>query len=352
MKKKILVLFLALALLGCMFPTALADGDIFTDVPAGEWFEQGVITCAQKGVMIGVGDGLFVPDKELTNAECLTLAFRLFDLVRGTEHTVEQASEDWGKLTLTLADGTVFEGYGYLGGSDGIFSWWSGRNGYEGVCVQVPGEYNPGASGSVPADQTQRAWMDAHPDVCGSGCPAALTLNGVTYEGTTDCWIPVGPYVFMFQPEVGKRDEVNAILHHAVYREMGPEYWWRDICYTIAQRDLEDIFDPLQFTNDPANRGFFAKLLAAGSSGSLEKRFTVEAIPDLPREENGTQADDYRAAVYTLYEAGVLTGTDENGTFDAEGSLTRAQSAVMAARVLDESQRLTTPPKGNAAQGA
>lgn len=339
MRKKILTLLLSLALCVFLFPPALADGGTFSDVPAGSWYEQGVTTCVENGVMIGVGDGLFAPDRTLTQAECLTLAFRLYDLVQGNEHTVETAPEDWGKMTLTLADGTVFEGYGYRsGGEDQVFSWWSWRNGVEGVYVEVPGwSYeDPGA---------QRAWMDAHPDVCDVNVPATLTLNGVTYQGATDCWIPLGSYVFMFLPERDSRDEVNAILHHAVSWEAGPGCWWRDIAYTVARRELEDIFDLLDFADADASRSFFTRTLAAACGDSLEKRFTVDAIPDLPREEDGTRTDNYRAAAYALYEAGILTGTDEYGTFDAEGTLTRSQAAVMAARVLDEGQRLTAPPK-------
>jgi len=68
--------------------------------------------------------------------------------------------------------------------------------------------------------------------------------------------------------------------------------------------------------------------------GSLPAVRTVD-IPDMHRESN--------LPVYNLYQAGILTGVDEYGTFDAEGTLTRAQAAVMVARVLDQSQRVATP---------
>ena len=316
--------------------------NVFTDVPAGNWFEKGVATCAGKGVMVGTGGDSFSPERELSQAECLTLAFRLYDLMQGNEHAVEKAPEDWGKLTLTLSDGTVFEGYGYQSEANHIFSWWSGRNGYEGACAQVPGwTYGDLEAGA----KAQREWMDAHKDICGADAPATLTLNGVTYQGTANCWMPVGSYVFQFEPEYEKTAEVNAILHHAVFREVGPDRWWRDTAYTITQRELEDIFDPVEFSSLPASRSFFAQLIADACEGHLEKINTIGDIPDLPREFPGPvtypKAELYRDAVYALYEAGILTGVDEAGTFAADNTLTRAEAAVMVARALDETQQIS-----------
>lgn len=325
-------------------PPAEPGAGGFTDVDAADWFAPYVELVAEKGVMIGTGDTSFSPQTELTQAECMTLAFRLYDLLRGQEHTVEKAPEDWGKMTLTLAGGTVFEGYGYQGqGKKQIFSWWSGRNGYEGVCAQVPGwSYEDLEAGA----KAQQAWMDAHPEICGTNAPATLTLNGVTYQGTANCWMPVGPYVFQFEPEYEKTAEVNAVLHHAVFREVGPDRWWRDTAYTIAQRDLENIFDLTEFSDYSASRSFFAKLMAASCEGYLDKLNTVEAIPDLPRESDGTRPkeDEYREAVYRLYEAGILTGVDGEGTFAADGTLTRAECATMVARAMDKSLRVTAEP--------
>lgn len=327
-------------------PTPPAESGVggFADVARTDWFAGAVELVRDKGVMIGTSETAFSPQAELTQAECLTLAFRLYDLLRGQEHIIEKAPEDWGKMILTLADGTVFEGYGYQGkGEEQVFSWWRGRNGYEGVCIQVPGwSYEDLEAGA----KAQQAWMDAHPEICRTNAPATLTLNGVTYEGTANCWMPVGPYVFQFEPEYEKTTKVNAILHHAVFREAGPDRWWRDTIYTITRRELEDVFDPVAFTDIPASRSFFARLIAAACEGNLEQINLVEAIPDLPRESDGTRPmeDEYRGAVYQLYEAGILTGVDEKGTFSPDATLTRAECATMVARAMDKSQRVHAEP--------
>lgn len=318
----------------------------FSDVSAGSWFETGVVTCAEKGVMVGTGGSAFSPERTLSQAECLTLAFRLYDLMRGQEHVIEKDPKVEGRMTLSLADGTVFEGYGQGRGEENcVFRWWFSPMGTrEGLYAMVPGWQENQDKEIGDRMKAQQVWMDAHPEVCRHDVPATLTLNGVSYQGTADCFMPVGPFVFLFNPEEKTAEEVNAILYDAVCQKAAPAPWWQDTAYTIAQRGLEDIFDPADFSSTPASRGFFAKLIAAACKGHLEQINIVTDIPDLPWENDGTTADSYREAAYALYEAGILTGVDSVGTFAADNTLTRAEAAVMAARVLDKDQRVTLPP--------
>ena len=78
--RRILIFLLLLSLtLPSAYAAPITEAS-FSDVPAGSWYEPGVQVCAEKGVMVGTGEGLFSAEKELTNAECLTLALRLYDL--------------------------------------------------------------------------------------------------------------------------------------------------------------------------------------------------------------------------------------------------------------------------------
>ena len=58
----------------------------------------------------------------------------------------------------------------------------------------------------------------------------------------------------------------------------------------------------------------------------------VTSLPDVP---NTTQ----NAGVFFLYQQGVLTGNDDIGTFEPYASITRAQTAAILNRVLDETKR-------------
>lgn len=329
MNKKLLSFLLCVSLCSSCPPVFAAQGPAaaFDDVPAESWFEEGVNTCSQYGVMTGTGESCFSLVWELSAVECLTLAVRLYDLQRGGDGVMKKAPEDWGRITLTLADGTVFDGYS----EDGPFSWWEYRSARKGLYVTAPGE----------TAEEQAAWGEAH-----SGA-AALTIDNVTYQGTVDCWMPTDSYVLMFSPELPSESiaSVQAVICDAIYADIpSPDHWYRDVVYTAHQLGLKNqevtpgftsLLSRTLYNGSGCSRLEFSLALAE-AAGELEKRFTVESLPDLAREGN----ED----IYTLYEAGVLTGMDEFGRFGADSSLTRAQAAVMVARVLDEPQRVTTPP--------
>ncbi len=125
--------------------------------------------------------------------------------------------------------------------------------------------------------------------------------------------------------------------------------WWRDGLYTLEL--LRDPPKPAFHPTDPGvdwpamealaadvpgegpvTRLTFARALAE-TAGELERVKTVDALPDLLRTEEN-------AGVYALYEAGVLNGVDDAGSFAPEGTLTRAEAACMAARVVEPSLRV------------
>lgn len=339
MKKRILSLALTLVLaLGLAAPALAAEGR-FADVEAGSWYGSAVELCAEKGIMVGTGTDTFSPEATLTDAECGVLALRLHDLLHGGDGSLEKAPEDQdGKMTLTLADGTTFEGYGYYGEEGSrVFSWWEWRNGVMGVCAQVPGwSYEEDISVNV---QNQHAWMDAHPDICATEAPATLALNGVTYQGTAQCWMPVGPYVFMFKPRIEEAAEVNRIIKRAVYQEgagLDADCWWRDAAYYADRNELNIDFST---PGEPTSRARFAIWLAL-ATGELSPIRQVDVIPDV---DDDRLAPDSVEDITMLYRTGVLTGKDAYGSFAPEGTLTRAEAATMVARVLDESLRVSEP---------
>lgn len=328
MKKRLPALCLSLTLCLSLLPSALAAPE-FTDVPAGSWFEEGAVTCAQKGVMVGTGEGLFSPDTELTAAECLTFALRLYDLQRGGDGKLETAPEDWGKLELALSDGTAFTRYGY---NDPFFSagWFQapdGTNLFQ-LYVQAPGE----------ATEERESWAKVHEG------KATLTARGKEYSGTVMAdSIYDGPCLrFSFDaPDDGGLD-ISDLVSTA---RPGPDKWFRDPVYTAETWALQDepgFETPIRLCYGNAgeagwcDRGIFAQALSV-AAGELEKQYAVERIPDLERNES-------TAYIYTLYEAGILNGMDSTGVFNADKSLTRAEAAVMVARILDKGQRLTEAP--------
>ena len=77
------------------------------------------------------------------------------------------------------------------------------------------------------------------------------------------------------------------------------------------------------------NRAFFAQLIDAAASDLIVRNSIVDGdIRDV------AVSSDYSDAVYSLYRAGVLTGSDVYGRFYPERTLTRAEACEIIMRVL------------------
>lgn len=101
--------------------------------------------------------------------------------------------------------------------------------------------------------------------------------------------------------------------------------------------------------NKPIERSEFALILSrALPDEALQTINTIDdsAIPDVPL---GTT---YSGAVYKLYRAGVLTGSDQNGTFLPGNTIRRSEVAAIVTRMADAGFRtsLTLLQKLSAAQ--
>jgi S1-C subfamily serine protease len=98
----------------------------------------------------------------------------------------------------------------------------------------------------------------------------------------------------------------------------------------------------------PVPRAEFAEYIyRALGDGALEpiNEISDSAIRDVERSAS------FRAAVYALYRAGVLTGSDKFGRFFPERTLTRAEACVLARRALEpESRRYVEFPESLSAE--
>ena len=70
----------------------------------------------------------------------------------------------------------------------------------------------------------------------------------------------------------------------------------------------------------------------------------MDAIHDVYNGESHFLTREEHGGIFALYEAGILGGINEFGTFGSHEDLTRAEAATMVARILDPGQRLTSAP--------
>lgn len=83
----------------------------------------------------------------------------------------------------------------------------------------------------------------------------------------------------------------------------------------------------------PAKRHAFVELLSLTLEAAKVELPGINAVTVLP--------DSTDPAVLAFYNAGILAGTDQYGTFDGNGILNRGQAAAMLARLVDPQQRQT-----------
>ena len=106
-----------------MFYNLLKDQDVkaeavFDDVPEGAWYATPVNIMAELGIVNGVGDDKFEPNREITRAEFTTMAMRFADVPSGGVNIfTDVAPSDWfySYVVNSIQYGWI-EGYG-----DGTF---------------------------------------------------------------------------------------------------------------------------------------------------------------------------------------------------------------------------------------
>lgn len=299
--KQFPVLLLALTLV-LPLPALGAEETAFTDVHPGDWFAPYVEVCREAGVMKGAGEGRFSPEATLNYAECMTLAYRLYDLQQGGDGSIEAAPKDWGKWTLTAQDGTVIEAWrGDVG--------WGWNGGPMHICI--------------PLKEAQQSWgRETAPGMTATLSDGETSCTG-TLSWVEDYWTP-----FTFTSQDGNLEQLCSKK-----AAPGPDKWWRDVCWTIERKGLTERFDLDYFHEATADRDFFAAQLAS-AAGELEPINEVSSLPDCSDED-----------ILGLYRAGILTGFDPSGTFHGQAALSRAEAAAMTARVLEPSLRLTFSPQ-------
>lgn len=109
-------------------------------------------------------------------------------------------------------------------------------------------------------------------------------------------------------------------------------YAWDALFYFYKEAGFDTFFLPNLYScapEEPVTRaGFFSSLSYAAQGLEMEAINEIEHVPD--------------SYVYVreLYEAGILAGVDQYGTFAAERGLTRAEAAAALARIAEPGLRL------------
>ncbi|MBQ7623652.1 MAG: leucine-rich repeat protein [Clostridia bacterium] len=112
--------------------------------------------------------------------------------------------------------------------------------------------------------------------------------------------------------------------------------WYRVYIDYAVQRGILEKDDPEVKYNTAATRAQFAVIMAKALPRRALRTLNYVppvSIPDVRGFE------DHADAVYTLYEAGIVTGADAKGTFKPSNKITRSEAAAILTRMVDESVR-------------
>lgn len=115
--------------------------------------------------------------------------------------------------------------------------------------------------------------------------------------------------------------------------EQGTPWWQVYEDYCLKAGILEE---PCADYGNTISRGEFAKLLAAALPEDALRAMNEIEEGDIPDVKS---TDSYGAAVYQLYRAGVLTGTDSTGRFKPQLNLRRSEMAAILTRLVDVTAR-------------
>lgn len=314
MKSRIAVAGLTLALLlPCQ---ALA----FSDVPEGAWYADSVELCAGKGLLQGTGEGAFSPEGSVTLAEVMTAAARIHYQSEGGQGELPQAPESWGTGAISTPGGAELLRFNTCGLDRELtyrFDTESPRQLHLYLAV---------------TPEERKALTPA-----GGAASAILTLNGkeVLAGGLAPAAEDSGQVEFIAGPDsdyTAFNRELAAFLPAPATGK-----WYRNALWYAREHGLLDSQPEETAFEDPATRLDLAEWLCSALP-------ETELVPIKKGAE--TLPDTADPAVLALYQAGILTGVDQEGTFAGQRGLTRAELAVVLARVADPARRIGLPAAG------
>lgn len=191
-----------------------------------------------------------------------------------------------------------------------------------------------GASKAVFSDVSENHWAaSAISEMANQGLFEGKSVNE---DGTSN-----------FCPDdIMSRAEFITVIVRAFYSKDLENYevvrtpWWRIYYSVIVGRRILDYSDlDRGDLEKPMTREEMAMVLVRTIENQGE--YFDELIPTSRISDFSEVNSEYQEYVQKAYTKGILTGVDSNGTFDPEGTLTRAQAATVLYRIVNPSARIS-----------
>lgn len=337
--------------------TKLADDKFYT-----ETYENGVYTLTithngQVNVTIRKGGaepiptvtGYDVAPTELpSNGGMITVTLAGTNLQNGiqikagtiTAKTSGDAAEQTATLTLPANYSSSSVNYTVqysLNGTD----WFGGKT------VRVSGRYTPPVGPVTPSVPTKPGVPERDPFPF-----TDVSRSSWYYDSVRAAWekdLIDGVTRTLYKPDdtltVAQAIKLSAALHQMlnnngkVTLRNGSPYWYSSyVSYAVDNGIIEKMYldyTPAQM-NTPVKRNEFVHIFYGAMSDYRQINTVADnKIPDV------ITTDTYALEIYTFYRAGILTGSDKNGTFYPTNDIKRSEVAAILSRMYDRTARKT-----------
>ena len=257
-----------------------------------------------------------------------------------TAKTSGNAAEQTATLTLPANYSSSSVNYTVqysLNGTD----WFGGKT------VRVSGRYTPPVGPVTPSVPTKPGVPERDPFPF-----TDVSRSSWYYDSIRAAWekdLIDGVTRTLYKPDdtltVAQAIKLSAALHQMlnnngkVTLRNGSPYWYSSyVSYAVDNGIIEKMYldyTPAQM-NAPVKRNEFVHIFYGAMSDYRQINTVADnKIPDV------ITTDTYALEIYTFYRAGILTGSDKNGTFYPTNDIKRSEVAAILSRMYDRTARKT-----------
>ena len=257
-----------------------------------------------------------------------------------TAQTSGDAAEQTATLTLPANYSSSSVSYTVQYSLIGV-DWVGGKT------VRVSGRYTPPVGPVTPSVPTKPGVPERDPFPF-----ADVSRSSWYYDSVRAAWekdLIDGVTRTLYKPDdtltVAQAIKLSAALHQMlnnngkVTLRNGSPYWYSSyVSYAVDNGIIEKMYldyTPAQM-NTPVKRNEFVHIFYSAMSDYRQINTVADnKIPDV------ITTDTYALEIYTFYRAGILTGSDKNGTFYPTNDIKRSEVAAILSRMYDRTARKT-----------
>lgn len=257
-----------------------------------------------------------------------------------TAQTSGDAAEQTATLTLPANYSSSSVSYTVQYSLIGV-DWVGGKT------VRVSGRYTPPVGPVTPSVPTKPGVPERDPFPF-----ADVSRSSWYYDSVRAAWekdLIDGVTRTLYKPDdtltVAQAIKLSAALHQMlnnngkVTLRNGSPYWYSSyVSYAVDNGIIEKMYldyTPAQM-NTPVKRNEFVHIFYGAMSDYRQINTVADnKIPDV------ITTDTYALEIYTFYRAGILTGSDKNGTFYPTNDIKRSEVAAILSRMYDRTARKT-----------